>query len=274
MSLAEDKDGNIWVGTRNNGVCKFDGKTWTVYNVASGLVDNSVLCIAQDGNSNMWFGTSGGLSVFSDNAWTNIIDFGGVNALLKDHDDNMWLSTYYYPVLEYKNDIWYQYYDDECELCNVVNVLFEDNESNIWIGSEQDLKKLSSQTMTSFTQSDGLPGGGIRSMHQDTWGNIWIGTSCSGNVAKYDNESFELVSLSNGLSVNFINSIASDNNGNVWFALLVMGTAKYNGSVMESYTVKDGLPDESVVSILKDRHGYLWFGTMGGGVAKYMPGLD
>ena len=273
-TLAEDKEGNIWVGTMYNGVSKFDGKMWTIYNDASGLINNSVLSIAQDGYGDMWFGTHGGLCILSDNEWTNIADFGDVFALLKDYDDNMWLSTSNYPVLEYKNNTWHTYYDDECELCNIVNVLFEDNERNIWFGSEQDLKKITSQTTTSYNQSDGLPGGGIKSMHQDIWGNIWIGTGRSGTVAKYNDGKFELVSLLTGHSVNYTASIASDNNGNVWLGILGTGTLKYNGSVMKSYTVKDGLPDKSVTSILKDKHGYLWFGTLNGGVAKYMPGMD
>jgi len=273
-SLAEDKEGNIWVGSLNNGVSKFDGKMWTIYNVANGLIDNSVLSIAQDGYGRMWFGTSGGLSIFSDNKWTNIADYGSVYAILKDHDDNMWWSTSNYAILEYKNNTMYQYYDTLCELCNVVTVLFEDNEKNIWIGSEQDLKKLTSQTMTSYSQSDGLPGGGIRSMHQDIWGNIWIASSESANVVKYNSGNFESVSLSTGLSIGFISSIASDNDGDVWFGLLYWGSIKYNGSMMKSYTVKDGLPDKSVTKILKDKHGYLWFGTLEGGVAKKMPGLN
>lgn len=273
-SLAEDKEGNIWVGTINNGVSKFDGKMWTNYNVANGLIDNSVLSIAQDGYGRMWFGTSGGLSIFSDNKWTNIADYGSVCSILKDYDDNMWWSTSNYAILEYKDNKMYQYYDTLCEWCNVVNVLFEDNERNIWFGSEQDLKKLTSHTMTSYTQSDGLPGGGIRSMHQDIWGNIWIATFGSPNVVKYNSGNFELVSLSTGLSLGFVNSIASDNNGNVWFGLLLQGSMKYNGSVMEPYTVTDGLPGKSVMKILKDKHGYLWFGTLDGGVAKYTPGMN
>jgi ligand-binding sensor domain-containing protein len=272
LSLAEDNEGNIWVGTLNNGVSKFDGKIWTIYNVASGLIANPVLSIAQDGYNRMWFGTSEGLSIFSDNKWTNIADYGSVYAILKDHDDNMWWSTSNYGVLEYKNNVIYQYYDTLCEWCNVVNALFEDNERNIWFGSEQDLKKLTSQTTTSYNQSDGLPGGGIRSINQDIWGNLWIAASGSPNAIKYNNGNFEWVSLSTGLSLSFVNSIATDNNGNVWFGLLQQGSIKYNGSLMEPYTVKDGLPGKSVTKILKDRHGYLWFGTLNGGVAKYMPG--
>jgi two-component system sensor histidine kinase ChiS len=273
-TLFEDKESNIWVGTENNGVSKFDGKIWTIYNVASGLIDNSVVSITQDGYGYMWFGTLGGLSILANNEWTNIADFGGIYALLKDHEDNMWLCTDNYPVLEYKNNQWYQYHDDECEWCNIVNVLFEDNEKNIWLGSEQDLKKLTGQTMTSYNQSDGLPGGGITSLHQDIWGNIWIASWGSPNVIKYHNGNFESVSLSTGLSIEFVTSIASDNNGNVWFGLKYMGAIKYNGSVMERYSDKDGLPYESVTKILKDKHGYLWFGTLNGGVAKYLPGLN
>ncbi len=273
-TMAEDEEGNIWVGTMNNGVSKFDGNTWTIYNVSSGLINNAVQCIAQDGYGNMWIGTSGGLSILSHNEWTSISDFGGVYAILKDYDDNMWLSTDYYPILEYKNNTWYQYYDDQCEMCNLVYVFFEDNERNLWIGSEADLKKLTSNSTTSYTQSDGLPGGAVMSIHQDIWGNIWIGTRRSANVAKYYNGKFELVSLSNGLSINWISSIASDNNGNVWFGSLGIGALNYNGSMMQPYTDKDGLPDNSVTKILRDKNGYLWFGTMRNGVARYMPGMN
>ncbi|MBW6501090.1 MAG: hypothetical protein K0B05_06810 [Bacteroidales bacterium] len=274
LSLFEDKKGNIWAGTQNNGVSKFDGHSWTNYNVADGLPDNSVLCIEQDGYGNMWFGTLAGLSILAGNEWTNFADFGGVFALLKDHDDHMWLSTTNYAVLEYTNNDLYQYYDNECEWCNVVDVLFEDIERNIWIGTWQDLKKITRNTVTSYTASDGLPGGAITAMHQDIWGNIWIGTILSAYVTRYNNGSFELVNLPSGISINSVNSIASDNNGNVWFGLSVMGALRYNGSFMRSYSVKDGLPGRSVTKIIRDRNGYLWFGTMEGGVARYLPLQD
>jgi ligand-binding sensor domain-containing protein len=275
-TLFEDKEGNIWVGTWNKGVCKFDGKMWTTYNVSSGLIDNSVLSIAQDGYDRMWFGTDGGLSIFSDNKWTNINDYGSISSILKDFDDNMWWSTSNYAVLEFTNDKIFQYYDTLCLWCNTVNVLFEDRERNIWFGSERDLKKITGQTMTSFTQSDGLPVGimGIISMDQDIWGNIWIGTDMTGSVARYNNGKFELVSLMTGSSINSVMSIASDNNGNVWFGLWGQQIMKYNGSVMKPYTVEDGLPGINVTKILKDKKGYLWFGTRGGGVAKYLPVLE
>jgi ligand-binding sensor domain-containing protein len=30
-SILEDKSGNLWIGTRNTGLCRFDGKTFTSF---------------------------------------------------------------------------------------------------------------------------------------------------------------------------------------------------------------------------------------------------
>ncbi len=273
-TIAEDKEGNIWVGTINNGVSKFDGKTWTIYNVDNGLINNAVLSIAQDGYGDMWFGTKGGLSILSDNRWTHITSFGGVYALLRDYNDNMWLSTNDYAVLEYENNHWYQYYDDECEWCNIVEVLFEDKERNIWFGTWDGLKKISDQTITAYNQDNGFPGGIIRAMHQDVWGNMWIGISWAPFVIRFNNGNFDRISLSNGFELNYTTTIASDNEGNVWFGESDTGAIKYNGSFMQAFSVKEEFPFKSVTKILKDRNGCLWFGSMNGGVARYMPGLD
>jgi hypothetical protein len=35
-------DGVVWIGTRDGGVSRFDGKTWTTYTIHDGLPDNDV----------------------------------------------------------------------------------------------------------------------------------------------------------------------------------------------------------------------------------------
>jgi ligand-binding sensor domain-containing protein len=276
-TMTEDIEGNIWIGTVNNGVSKFDGKTWTNYNEDNGLINNWVRSIAQDGYGDMWFGTDEGLCILSGNKWTYYApEFGSVDAILRDYYDNMWVSSYNYPVLEYKNNEWHSFYDDTCYLCNIVPVIFEDNERNIWIGSLGDLKKITKNTTISYTKGDGVSLQQISSIHQDIWGNIWIAVGYWPLVIKYNNEKFEKVSLlSLGLSSSGVNTITSDNKGNVWFGTSGDGAIKYNGSIMEPYTLKNGLPGKSIImKILKDKHGYLWFGSLNGGVAKYNPWLD
>lgn len=56
LKITEDKNGFIWLGTRNNGVFRFDGKTFTNINKLNGLPNNNVSTIYEDKDGNMWFG--------------------------------------------------------------------------------------------------------------------------------------------------------------------------------------------------------------------------
>jgi ligand-binding sensor domain-containing protein len=274
--LAEDKEGNIWVGTLDNGVSKYDGREWTIYNEESGLLNNKVWCIAEDGHRNIWIGTNEGLSILNRNGnWYNDASFECVFALKKDYYDHMWISSDHYFTLEWDLQKWISWFDEEHPWCNYVDVLFEDRERNIWFGTWCGLKKITrDRSITYYNTDNGFPGGLVRSMYQDHWGNIWIGVSWANFVIRFNNRSFEPVFLSNGYSLNYISSISSDNEQNLWFAAYERGAVKFNGSLMKTYTVKDGLPGNIITTILRDRNNYLWFGTMGGGVACYMPGLD
>ena len=49
----QDKNGFLWIAT-DNGLAKFDGKTFRIYNTRDGLVDNDVPYIALDGNNKIW----------------------------------------------------------------------------------------------------------------------------------------------------------------------------------------------------------------------------
>ncbi len=56
--LAQDKTGNLWVGTLG-GLSRYDGRNFTNYTVRNGLLHNMVRAIATDDVGNIW--TSGPL---------------------------------------------------------------------------------------------------------------------------------------------------------------------------------------------------------------------
>jgi ligand-binding sensor domain-containing protein len=55
--MLEDKAGNIWVGTRDHGVDRYDGKSITNFSEKEGLTNSNVSCIFEDTKGNMWFGS-------------------------------------------------------------------------------------------------------------------------------------------------------------------------------------------------------------------------
>jgi ligand-binding sensor domain-containing protein len=73
-SINEDKSGNIWVGTVDAGVWKFDGYKLTNYTTKNGLTSNAINTIFKDKNGELWFGTDdNGICKFNGTTFTEFI---------------------------------------------------------------------------------------------------------------------------------------------------------------------------------------------------------
>ncbi len=68
--IAVADDGSLWVSTRFYGVLRFDGTTWTRYDVRDGLANNTVSQILQTADGSIWAVTDKGASRFDGRAWT------------------------------------------------------------------------------------------------------------------------------------------------------------------------------------------------------------
>lgn len=66
LTLDEDTDGSLWIGTYGGGLnhISADGTTAKTYTKAEGLPDNNVVGIISDDNNNLWISTYNGLSYF------------------------------------------------------------------------------------------------------------------------------------------------------------------------------------------------------------------
>jgi ligand-binding sensor domain-containing protein len=106
----EDKAGNIWVGTRNSTVDRYDGKTVTNFSEKDGLSKNGVFCILEDSKGNIWLGSNAGKGFIRGDAFcydgktfTNITAKVGltlvdgfvydVRSILEDKVGNIWIGS-------------------------------------------------------------------------------------------------------------------------------------------------------------------------------------
>lgn len=73
-SINEDNCGNIWVGTVDAGVWKYDGNVLTNYTKKEGLTSNAVNTIYKDNYGELWFGTdANGICKFNGTTFTEFI---------------------------------------------------------------------------------------------------------------------------------------------------------------------------------------------------------
>jgi ligand-binding sensor domain-containing protein len=63
-AILQDRNGNYWFGSHNEGVSYYNGKSFEYFTTNEGLSDNQIRSIQEDKNGKILFGTAKGVSVY------------------------------------------------------------------------------------------------------------------------------------------------------------------------------------------------------------------
>ncbi len=306
ISLYEDKDGNIWVGTWGGGLNKLNPLTGNfkryLYNPENknGINDNIIWSITQDNSGNIWLGTqTGGLNKlnFNNNIFThynvNNSDSSqkdnSVRVVYKDTKGNVWAGTNYglAKYLPGKDNL--EFYKHETEnknslSSNAVTSIYEDKNGNLWIGTLNGINKFDREKTFSLIDLNSgkqiINGNVINSIYAGHKNNLWIGTQAGlvkynpsdNTIQRYTHDSENLSSLSG----NFILNVLEDKSGVIWVNAYQTGINKLinRDKIFQPFLYnpanKAGLNKNSVFSFKEDSNGNIWLGTLSG-LKKYNP---
>ncbi len=95
---------------------------------------------------------------------------------------------------------------------------------------------------------------------------IWIGT-CGGGLNAFNTKSkhVDVYTIAHGLKSNVVESIISDNNGNIWLGSNVLTKFDIRNKTFTHYTESDGINGVFIVkAAVKSQDGFLFFGTSKG----------
>ena len=277
-SICQDREGNLWFGTENDGVSRYDGHGFTTFTTRDGLADNWVRSIIQDREGNLWFGTeNGGVSRYDGKSFTSFTTKDGlannrVWSIFQDREGTLYFGgrgvSRYNPSGGSGGDGQkFTLLTTEEGQAGGLSII-QDREGNLWFGTAGSVIRYEGKSLTTFTTKDGLADDRVWSIIQDREGNLWFGTA-DGGLSRYDGKTFTTFTTGDGLASNGVSSIIQDREGNLWFGTENGGVSRYDGKTFTTFTTRDGLADNKVYSIFQDREGVLWFGTTEGGVSRY-----
>lgn len=281
-SMLQDKKGNIWFGTNDDGVCRYDGKDFVYFTEKDGLAGNAVRKILLDEAGVTWFATNGGVTRYDGKGFTNFTVKDGLTdndvwSMLKDRNGNIWFGTMK-GLCRYDGTTFTFIKMPEVSMKTksrftpkLVWSMYEDKTGNLWFGTDGGgLLKYDGASFTTITDKDGLCGNNILSITQDKAGNLWFGSWGNG-VSRYNGTAFTNFTMDNGLCSNEIWTMMQDKKGNIWFGSLGSGISCYSSSSVpnaqagfSNFSENKGLTKNHVQSILEDKDGNLWFGFSGG----------
>ncbi|MCX6120945.1 MAG: PAS domain-containing protein [Ignavibacteriales bacterium] len=289
----EDKHGNLWIATDGGGLNYFnrDKKSFEHFrhneNNKNSLSSDAVLGLYEDKEENLWVGTwAGGIDVLSKdrktfkhyNTGNGSLLSNNVYTMINDNKGNILIATNSgLNVYDPKKKRFFTYIHNESDenslSFNAIIQLYRDSKDQIWIGTEGsglDLMKKDKLGKVSFahyrndpTEPSTLSNNIVESIYEDSYHNIWIGTSNGLNLMNRESGTFTIFRKEDGLPDNAIQGILEDNQGTLWLSTL-KGLSRFNfkTKTFRNYDVSDGLQGNEFNgrAAMKSRNGEMFFG--------------
>jgi signal transduction histidine kinase/ligand-binding sensor domain-containing protein/DNA-binding response OmpR family regulator len=261
LSILEDKDGIMWLGTRNSGILtnsrvdiitnqnKASFNKYLPNNNGESVYYRSISSFHQDNQGNIWIGTH--------LAGANIVNPKGESLRLYNHFSNL----------------------EESLSSKSVWGISEDDQNNIWVGTDggglykfNPFNNKIESFQTDPNSVNSISDNAVLSSCFDSQGNLWFGTYAGGiNKMNPNDRSFKRYERgldSNDLNSNDIRVIFEDSSNRIWIGTNGEGLHLYKPETDDfEFITEVGWID--IRALTEDAAGNLWIGTFGNGILSY-----
>ncbi len=298
-AILQDSKGNYWLGSHNEGVSLYNGKSFKYFTTNEGLADNQIRLIQEDENGTIWFGTGNGVSSYegktvqkhtvsgnSESEWTKIdvdlwFDAGTRQGVYKFNGQRL----NYLPFPIPKNITSGSTYAVTSISKGKNNMLWFGTYAGVFGYNGNEFTTINDETLRLTEDSEKMH---VRSILEDSQGRLWIGNNGIGvmlksgkSIINFSKEQGKLIPMNefeaNAQSKQFakntglqaVFAIAEDSQGNIWFGDRDSGAWKYDGKTLTNYTIDNQLKSQMILNIYNDNNDNLLFGMTDGGVYKF-----
>ncbi len=309
--LAGDRQGNIWIGTNNQGLFSYNPETGKISHYMrepgnpNSLSNNEVKTLYIDNKGYIWIGTGNGLNIYNNetNSFRRFyskpddkktISQNNIEKIYEDKNGNIWVGTSDAGLNLYireKNEFKRIIIDESYRLSYRVRGFLEDNNDNFWVGTRGGLYLMDWKNLTfrlyAHTEHPFsiMVHNSIYSMYLDMHGGLWIGTYAGGvNYIDTQRKNFVLYSYKNDneyfLNDPVVFSFVEDNKGNIYVGTEYGGINYLDKSTGKfTYYINDpdnanSISSNNVKDMIIDSGGNLWIGTYGGGLNYFDTGKN
>lgn len=265
-AILEDSQGNLWLGSNDEGLQKISPDGKKVYTTQNGLPNNSIRCLAEDKRGNVWIGTAAGVVYITPQGHLITAQFESgtiakgiiATSLYCDTAGRMWLLTSNdRGLFLYADDIFRTRHELDGYGSYFATAICQDLKGNFWIGLGDDgLIRVNNGNIEKIKTGTILDSTPCSASYTAQSGEIWFGTD-KGLVVYSDGKFHEYTG--DILSSAKINKIICDRENNIWFATDRSGIGKLTHG---KFKIKKF--GTTVNSITEDQNGKVWIGTDSG----------
>lgn len=213
----------IWIATVD-GLIKYDGYSWRLWNTKNGLPYDNVTCIALNRSGDIWAGMDEGIGFFDKNTeqWiiydtvTTGLSGHYVQGVTVDKNDNPWFATSD-GVGRYDGVFWKVYTTASGLFSDITSCAATDSGNNVWIGHRDGISRFDGTTwfIYNYGTSEILQGR-TNAIVPDKYNNIWICTKTG--LTMFDGTTWHDFNRGKYSFLNnkIVHDIAFDDRGTAW----------------------------------------------------------
>jgi ligand-binding sensor domain-containing protein/serine phosphatase RsbU (regulator of sigma subunit) len=276
--LLEDRNGDMWFGTFNGGIYKYnmsESRMEMIDLPKAGISSNWVSCLMEDSKGRVWAGTfGGGIAVFEGGRIHRFNNENGLKAskiydIIEDVEGNILIADQNNGLTIFKGDEFETISENELLPDPNVNAIYKDINGAMWFGTNKGISRFyphSNKKAEFYNRGNNLYYDDIRFFRQDKDGNLWIGANAGGVILfNIKTSKFEAQPYINSIlpSVDQVKALEIDKQNNLWIGTLdglAVGTIKDEN--FQRYTVMDSLTVSTINSLYCDPYGDMWIGSV------------
>ncbi|HWO01837.1 MAG TPA: two-component regulator propeller domain-containing protein [Blastocatellia bacterium] len=266
MSLYEDVDATLWIGTEDGGLTHYANGRFRTYTLDDGLPSNVVDGLLRTSDGELLVVTPRGMARLQGERFepASADDYRfAPDLVIQGPSGDTWYRTG--EALQRIRDGRITSYASQGR-GRAFEPVYEDRQGRVWMtfgpyNSPGQLWMLKDEVMTRFSARDGLPGAFFRSICEDREGTMWFGTT--NGLIRFKDGSFTTYTTKDGLSSNWIVSIKEDREGTLWIGTEDNGVMRMTRKVLTTISEKDGLRGKVFYPIIEDHSGSIWVGSQG-----------
>ncbi|MFZ5917181.1 MAG: two-component regulator propeller domain-containing protein [Chloroflexota bacterium] len=255
----------FWFGTPA-GIAIYDGRNWLTGEPVSGLSNHSIQAMIEGHTGLQWIATQGSLLQFDGYALKSLGFLAqSVTCVVQDADGDLWLGTDI-GAMRYRQDAqdgasWALYAAREGLPEGAVNAVAIDLQGNVWVGTTTGLASFDGQSWTKHYPLADTPTSEVLAIAVDAQENVWVGTRHG--AMQYDGKNWQTFTAADGLAGDTVTVIAAAREDQVWFGT-DQGLSWFDGQAFTSFADEPALSGQPITALLVDSQGTVWAGTPGG----------
>jgi len=275
LALFEDRQGNVWAGTRSGELHRFRPHLFEGIGSKEGLANDYIYSVYEDARGSIWIGGPQGLNELTPDGRLRLFTMRDglphlhVNALCGAAGGSLWIGTGFGVARLENNKVITPH--QPTTLRSGVRVVLEDREGSLWVGTtRQGLEVFKHGTWTHYGVEDGLGSLAVREIYQDSRGAVWVGTW--GGLTRFDNGKTTLFNARSGMPHDSTTVVYEDEQNTLWVGSPA-GLVRLRNGAITTFGPEAGILS-GVEQITGDLNGDLWLGTESGILRVSRAALD